>query len=659
MKTHSPLFVAFLEDLEQALEDFDLGMLSIEENPEKAVEQIFRVFHSIKASTKILAFNQFSDITHLAENLLSQIRNKTLTFNQELSHFFLKLYDLFIAFKEKIALGYQEEDFLQDLKWQNYIQQIYEELKEKSQVKKTNLSHLVEKEEKKYHIALNFDPDIFLKGSDPFIFIQDLFEKTKILSLSPSIKNIPPLQELEPFKYYISWVLEIKTTLLKEEIKNLFAFLDEETNTITILEKEKEKEEKLVKKILLEEKKARPIEFVRVPVQKLDELLNLFGELVIGFSQIETLEKDNQNPETLGAIENLNRILNIFQYKIMDIRMVSVAPLFQQFYHFVQSSAQTLEKKAKLRVMGEETELDKNLLNQIGEVLQHLIRNCLDHGLEKEEERIKAGKPPEGEIFLWAQPREDGVAITITDDGRGLDSQKILQKAQQLHLISSEEAKLLKPQQIYDFLFLPGFSTQEKVSDFSGRGVGLDVVKSKVESLRGNIEVESTPGLGTSFILKLPLTLSIMNTIIFRVGQEKFAVPIFNVKELVKFKEITLESLEKKLPMLKLRNKYYPMFLLNQFWPQSQYDNLDLLKGYFILLEVDNKTFFLFADEIIKEQQVVIKNLSLLEKYRNGILGTSILGNGEILFIIDVYTLTHKVIRDMDLGEFKENSFEK
>ena len=225
--------------------------------------------------------------------------------------------------------------------------------------------------------------------------------------------------------------------------------------------------------------------------------------------------------------------------------------------------------------------------------------------------------------------------------------------------MTEEEARSLKPEQIYDFLFLPGFSTRETVSDFSGRGVGLDVVKSRVEAVRGSIEVQTQKGLGTAFILRLPLTLSILNTVLFRAGQEKFAVPIFNIRELVKFKQIEMESFGNRIPMLKLRNEYYPVFRLNQFFSEVRYENTDFLKGFFLLLEIENKKFFLFTDEILGEQQTVIKKMPLLEKYRNGLLGTSILGNGDILFILDVYTLTNRMIREMDLEEIKENGLEK
>ncbi|OHD08376.1 MAG: hypothetical protein A2Y41_05360 [Spirochaetes bacterium GWB1_36_13] len=630
------LLNSFIEELEKSLDTLESSIIHIGKDKE-ALNNVFRVFHSLKSSAKLLGYPHFGQYIHEVENLLSKIRNKEMKAGKSILSFLFKNINLIQIFTSKIVLGFDEKDFLGDLNWQEkiaenhkFISQFHQEDLISSEGQSNSQSL------KEYQILIQFDPQIFFTGSDPLIFIESLAHETRVLSFKINKNALPDFDHLNPLYYYLIWDIKIETLLSTDKIKKIFDFLDEKKNQIKIIPLSPSS-----KKI-----KERPIEkqkfektYIRVNASKLDEMLNLFGELVIEFSQI----KQHLNIEKQSQTENFERIVKLFQDKLMNMRLLSIAPLFNQFYSMVLDITGELNKKAEIKIAGEETELDKNIIEQIQEPLKHIIRNALDHGIETPAERIRNGKNETALITLEASYKQGNIYITVSDDGRGLDKEKILKKAVQNKLVSEKQIDSLKDSEIWDFIFYPGFTTQEHLTELSGRGVGMDVVRKNIENLRGSIEIQTEKNKGTSFIIKLPLTLSIIDAILFQIGDETLCLPSYNIKELLRLKNPCMTFLENKIPIINIRNHFYPVFFLDSFFSHLSYQTKDFSKLYFILMEIDNKRFLLASEKIIGEQQIVIKKMKSIDHYHQDFLGSSILGNGDIIFILDPFVLIHKI----------------
>lgn len=654
---------SFLEDLQGFLEELGQATLDLEENPKEAVSALFRVFHSLKAGASILKYHHFSKFSHVLENILSKLRDGKIEIEDDLFHFLFETEDLLKEFQDKVKEGFDEQDFLNDSKWMDKINESLASISgyDNSSVQTEQKEETESRSAKAvYDISMQFDPDIYI-SSDPLAYISDLFEHFNVTDFKVDSSKIPTLKEFDPYKYYLKWNLKLQGAYKEKDIEKVFLFLDENRNKIdikkTVIESENTQKAKTqnkstqpAKKHFAADRELQIQDYVRVHTSKLDEMLNLFGELVIGFSQIrELVMNEIKHHEKINQVEHFSRILKNFQDKILNIRMVSIAPLFNQFYRYIKEGSESLKKQVILDLIGEETEVDKGIVDKLGEPLKHLVRNSLDHGIESAHERIKLNKGPIGKITLRAEYREGNIIISVSDDGKGLDKDKILKKALEKNIIAEEELKSITDEQIYQLIFHPGFSTTEKVNEFSGRGVGMDVVKKNIEDIRGNIEIKTKPQKGTEFLLKLPLTLSIIEAIIFRIGKDTLAIPVYYIKEMLKMKQISTSTYEGQLLLLNLRGNYFPVFYLDHFFTYLDHDFKDLKDSYLIFLEVEGKKFFIPVDEILGEQQVVLKRMPQLEKFQNGIMGSSVLGNGDIVFILDIFVFFNQMVKKADL----------
>ncbi|NLD45702.1 MAG: chemotaxis protein CheA [Clostridiaceae bacterium] len=375
---------------------------------------------------------------------------------------------------------------------------------------------------------------------------------------------------------------------------------------------------------------------ISVNISKLDMLMDLVGELVISEAMV------TQNPDLKGlqidnfykAARQLNKITKELQDTVMSIRMVPLSMTFQKMNRIVRDMGKKLNKSVVLEIIGEETEVDKNIIERISDPLIHLIRNSIDHGIEEENERVAKGKPPYGKLTLEAKNTGGDVWIIVKDDGRGLDKDKILKRAVENGLAIKPESEYTD-KEIYSFIFLPGFSTKEKVTEFSGRGVGMDIVIKNIQTVGGTVQVDSIPGQGTILYIKFPLTLAIIDGMTVAVGKTRYTIPTISIKESFRVKNEAIIQDTEGNELIMLRGECYPVLRLHSFY-KIKTEITDINDGIVIMVENDAKTICIFADALLGEQQVVVKALPKYIKKVTGISGCTLLGDGNISLILDI-----------------------
>ncbi|KLI61350.1 chemotaxis protein CheA [Brachyspira hyodysenteriae] len=533
--------------------------------------------------------------------------------------------------------------------------------------------------ENSFHIEMGFKATIFDNGIDPLMFLNDLRAIGTISNLRIECNSLPTILNLEdPYVCYTQFSLDFETNAPEEQVQNIFLFViddndiniintkadikdDEEANKPAESKKEEPAKEEAKENTVAktEEKpaetsaaaskpaaapkagtKVQAPSTVRVDTRKLDSLMNLIGELVIAQSRImqltQNLDIDNGLKEAVSSMDRTSRQI---QEEVMNIRMMPIGPIFTQFHRYVRDLNLELNKEVKLVLKGETTEIDKNMLEQLSDPLKHIIRNSMDHGIEKtKEERIARGKPEYGTITMSAAHQEGHVVIEVSDDGNGLNKEKIFNKAVEKGLLSRDGK--YSDIEIYRTIFSPGLSTAEKITDISGRGVGMDVVRANVEKMKGKIEIKSTEGQGSTFIIKLPLTLAIIEGITFALGKQIYIMPLISIIEQIKVKNEQVKPFEGKGEMIKIRDEYLPLIRLHKvFEIDTQVDNID--DGIVVVVEAGYRKCAIFVDELLDQQQVVIKSLDSAFSKHAGIAGGTILGDGRIALIIDIQGLVN------------------
>ncbi len=526
---------------------------------------------------------------------------------------------------------------------------------------------------------MGFKATIFDNGIDPLMFLNDLRAIGTISNLRIECNSLPTILNLEdPYVCYTQFSLDFETNAPEEQVQNIFLFViddndiniintkadikdDEEANKPAESKKEEPAKEEAKENTAAktEEKpaetsaaaskpaaapkagtKVQAPSTVRVDTRKLDSLMNLIGELVIAQSRImqltQSLDIDNGLKEAVSSMDRTSRQI---QEEVMNIRMMPIGPIFTQFHRYVRDLNLELNKEVKLVLKGETTEIDKNMLEQLSDPLKHIIRNSMDHGIEKtKEERIARGKPEYGTITMSAAHQEGHVVIEVSDDGNGLNKEKIFNKAVEKGLLSRDGK--YSDIEIYRTIFSPGLSTAEKITDISGRGVGMDVVRANVEKMKGKIEIKSTEGQGSTFIIKLPLTLAIIEGITFALGKQIYIMPLISIIEQIKVKNEQVKPFEGKGEMIKIRDEYLPLIRLHKvFEIDTQVDNID--DGIVVVVEAGYRKCAIFVDELLDQQQVVIKSLDSAFSKHAGIAGGTILGDGRIALIIDIQGLVN------------------
>ena len=672
----------FLEEAEEILQQLDEDLLVLEEDPgnEEVINSVFRAMHTMKGSAGLTGLYPISNFAHLLEDVLDSFRKEGKNIPE--SHMMVILDGIALLKKMVAALteGGLEElleraDDIRELL--NFIVDLSpHELEQKKREEETPGI-------KRYRLRLNFDPQLFTTGTDPLLLIDELRQKGELKKINVSLADLPVLEKLDPQTLYLSWVLVLDSAESVESIKQVFIFVEEalEIEEISFQDDLEELAEKNLEELVVEEglvdsvdvekavedqkswgdilvdsgkvapkqvenlasqkkqaQETREVTTIRVNTEKIEEIMDQVAELAIYQSRIKNLVLNNlenvaSTDETRNVFEEIDKVTRHLQEEVMRVSMVPIGNTFVRFQRMIRDLAREQNKKADLIISGKETELDRKVIEQINDPLKHMLRNSLDHGLETPEEREQAGKDPTGRIHLQAYYREGGIVIEIADDGRGLDPDKVWEKAKEKGLV--EEGQRMSREEILRLPFQPGFSTAEEVSDTSGRGVGLDVAYNNISALRGTVDVETEKGIGTKFIIRLPLTLAIIDAILIKLGEDKILVPITSVVEFLSLTSDEVKNVTGKTPIIKFRGDYIPLVSLSQVLDLSG-EAHKVEEGMIVVVQDQRRQAALLVDEIVDQEQVVVKSMKENYSHVEGVGGVTILGDGNVALILDV-----------------------
>lgn len=642
--------------MESSLLNLDVG----EADPE-VINTIFRAAHSIKGGSGTFGFNDIASFTHVLETLLDQMRagerDVTTPAIEALLASVDCLRDMINALQDEGS--YDEER----------VASVQKELEKMlgsevdSPATAESADAITPPEDKLptatgWLIKFSPHPDMLRTGNDPVLMFREL-EGLGSLEVKVDIEALPGFEDHLAEDAYLSWEIKLTTDATEDQVQEIFSWVDDECDLeITAIRPDAEpvvavaeapvaagvkeaapkKEQPAAKKPAAKRAaKSTEATSIRVGTDKVDALINLVGELVITQSMLSQLGEDfdmSKLEKLRNGLAQLERNTREMQENVLRIRMLPISFSFNRFPRLVHDLTQKMGKKVSLKMSGEQTELDKTVMEKIGDPLVHLVRNALDHGIESPEDRIAAGKDPVGTLQLNAYHKGGNIIIEISDDGAGINKQRVLEKAVQSGIINSP-SDITDDAQIFDLLFAPGFSTAEVVSDVSGRGVGMDVVKKNIKALGGAIEIASREGVGSTFSIRLPLTLAILDGQLVRVGEEVYIIPLISIVESLQITKQAVNRLAGRAEVYRLRDDYISIIRLYNLFG-SKPDSTDLEKGLLVVVEGDGQKVGLFVDDLLGQQQVVIKSLESNFKQVEGVSGATILGDGTVALIMDI-----------------------
>lgn len=654
MDQYLEMFVSESKEHVQAMND---NLLKLENAPDDVsiVNEIFRAAHTLKGMAGTMGYTDLMTLTHQLENVLDELRNGKIHFSSDLLDLIFEAMDDIETMVDSIALG---GDGKQD------VTEIIEKLKTISGGKSVTLDSTSNGNELSngqinydeyelsvleeslsqgynvYEILVELRSDCMLKGVRAFMVFDTLSKTGEI------VKSTPAVDQLEEENFDQSFTVTYLTKLSMDEVEKAILAISEidkvKLSELTI-ENLRNRNSNVVQASKKEESSTehgdasrnlglQRTKSIRVNIEKLDSLINLFEELIIDRGRLEEITKEINHPVLKETVEKISRVSSDLQSIVLNLRMVPVSTVFNRFPKMVRQLARNLQKKIQLVISGEETELDRTVIDQIGDPLVHLLRNSIDHGIEMPEERLTKGKPEEGTILLKAYHSGNHVFIEISDDGGGINIEKVLNKAIKNGLVDEKTAKNLSNEEIIEFIFSPGFSTSEQVSDLSGRGVGLDAVKNKIEQLGGTISVKTEKGQGSRFIIQLPLTLSIIAVMLVEIGKEKYAIPLTSIVENIIFNKKDIQYAHNQ-PVLHFRDRVVPLLYLDKIFQVKDVEETDELSA--VIIQKGDKWAGFVVSSFLGQQEVVLKSLGEYLKNVFAISGATILGNGEVALVID------------------------
>jgi two-component system, chemotaxis family, sensor kinase CheA len=610
---------SFLVETKEILEKLDLDLVTLENKPKdnELLNEIFRAFHTIKGTSGFLGLERLTLVTHKCEDLLNKLRKGEIELNSKLMDGILSGYDKIGELAECIENNKNEDVDIDETV--------------------NNLAALLEN-------AANEPVEVKVKPAKKTPAKKKAIAQIK--KTPAAKKKTPPVKRTAPAKVKKELVAELV------EVEELII----EENEIDTTLKIEELEEKETKPTAAASNAAQKVmgsgkeTTIRVDVERLDELLNIVSELVLGRNQLSQInsefaldyEGSSHAKDLFEATRLIDLMTNELQLVVMKVRMVKIGKVFNRFPRLVRDLSKETGKEIELVISGEDTELDKTLIEEINDPLVHLIRNSVDHGIEAPEERAKLNKPRAGKIHLDAEQEGNNISITITDDGKGIDPEIITNLAIKRGLITEEKAKELTEKEVFNLIFLPGFSTAAKVTNVSGRGVGMDVVKTNVAKLRGTIDIESELGKGTKITISLPLTLAIIHGMIVRVGKEKVVIPLNSILEVLRVHKNEMYKVNQK-DVIKLRDRTLPLVSIDDILQihrngeaKSDYQNV-------VVVKIADKSFGIKVDELIGQKEVVIKSLGSYLGNLEGIAGSTIMGDGTVVMILDLSELMNQL----------------
>ena len=636
----------FLVEAFEMIEEMDQDLVELENNPDdlELLNKIFRVAHTIKGSGSFLNFDKLTHLTHHMEAVLDKARKGELKITPDIMDIILESIDAMKAILEYIRDN--GNDSAPDVNVEPIVKKLDAIVKGENASANGEVEKKEENKEESEKVG-NFNLDEITPDNLDELDLSELSpeELDKVLDKLVDDMNTAPEEGEEDFEEMEEHEeKEEKKEDNKEENKENVPAKAQNTTPV-------KKESQEVSKV--EEKKAAlkksivstKEQTIRVDVRRLDQLMNLIGELVLAKNRLIKIYNDvEERYEGEKFLEELNQVVSSIsivttdlQIAVMKTRMLPIGKVFNKFPRLVRDLSRDLHKKVKLIISGEDTELDKSIIEEIGDPLVHMIRNAVDHGIETPEERIKNGKPEEGTIWLKAYNEGNMIVIEIKDDGHGMDPEKLKQKAIEKGIITPSEAENMSDKEAFMLIFKPGFSTAAKVTNVSGRGVGMDVVKTNIEKLNGIIEVDSVKGKGSTFKLKIPLTLAIIQALLVASQEDLFAVPLSNVIETVRIVEEDIYTIEGK-SVLKLRNEVLPLVnMADVFEIEKVLEPEKYL--YVVILGLGATKIGLIVDRFIGQEEIVIKSLGEFLKGLPGIAGATIRGDGRVTLIVDVGSL--------------------
>lgn len=681
----------FILEAQELLEEVEQVLLELEDNTEDSelINRLFRAFHTLKGAGGMFGFDAISELTHHIETVLDLVRSEQLKVTKELISLSLEIHD---ALNDLLTAGENGELSEREKKMILHCNQIAGIGAEEDVVKSALTESIKEKVEEAdenqlltYRIRFKPHKTIYESGTHPELLLDELRELGDG-AITARGNDIPPMSALDPEKCYLSWDIVLSTDAGRNAIEDIFIFvaddcelsievidepdeddtsykklgeilvergditpekleegLSKSTRIGEILVENKFIEKDALESALLEQHQVRKVRekksvekaasTIRVNTEKLDKLVDLVGEMVTNQARLMELAGRSESPELQLLAEESETLVSDLRDETMSIRMVPIGETFRSFKRLVRELSGNLGKKIRLITSGEETELDKTVIDKLKDPLVHIIRNSADHGIEMPEQRINKGKIEEGVISISAEHSGAHVVITIEDDGAGLNIDRIKQKSIERGLINHDDK--LSDKEISQMIFAPGFSTAATVSSVSGRGVGMDVVKQNIEALRGTIEVNSEVGLGTAIKLKLPLTLAIIDGLMVSLGDGFFILPLSSVEECVDFTS-SVDNHVAGRHLINLRGNAVPFIDLREHL-EIKGDRPELEQV--VITAIEDKKIGFVVDDVIGSRQTVIKSLGPIMKKSENVSGATILGDGTVALILDVQKL--------------------
>ena len=682
--TKEEIRAIFVEEATEVIEKLDIDIINYEEDPsnKELLNELFRGVHTLKGSANSFGFSRLGGFVHHFEDILDHYRAGEASVPVNAIDVFLNAVDVI---KETLYLEVDDKDGLPE----NYdatleaIKQLlsskeseseetdeaipmldlageFGDMEEAPTVMEDSVKTPVASVGKSlYKLVLKFDTDIYHRGYDHGRFFQLLSEKGKILQSHWTLPPVPTMEAFDPeVNYWTEVELYLESAEDADSIEEIFLFVEPQEFSITLVSERVEeakpeaketvskephrRKEDIVSEKLPEEQHRRKDDkrsFVKIDTQKLDELFDSVGEMVIAQNFVAENEEIRQlnSPQLTRTIENLSKITRLIQSRVMALRMVPVHDTFDKMKRVVRDASRKVNKEIEFQIDGEETEVDKTMVDSLSDPLIHIVRNAIDHGIEANaEDRLAAGKSAVGQVLLRAYHKGGNIAIEVRDDGRGINKEKVYAKALERGIISANDE--LSDQQIYGLIMQAGFSTADVISDISGRGVGLDVVRSSIEKLQGKVEIDSKVGEGSVFTILLPLTLAIIDGMIVESSGDMFIVPTLSVIEsFIPTKDI-IHTARGKGEFVDLRGEMIPIVRLNEVL-QINDKHPEIHDSTLLCLESENGKFALLIDDLVGRQQVVIKPLGKALAKLEGISGGAIMGNGDIALILNIDSL--------------------
>ena len=696
----------FLEEATDMQDQIEESLLTLEGDPsnQDAVNNAFRGFHTIKGGAGMIGFEELQKYTHEVEFLLSDVRGGSRNVTEELISALLSSIDCLRGFCSELKGEGNFDHTLAEASLaqirilsgeSNNLEEApqQESITQPEPAPQESVSTSAPKDTRsRYLIRLKFSEDILENGGDPIVLLKDFHEQGECY-ITPHCHSIPDLEFLDPTKLHLHWSLVLSTAKTMEDLEDLLMFfMDEEgveikliqgppeetqikqdinagileatteqprqaavqqSSTVKPSKKEEpnpptvsQKSETKVPKTSSPKKKDESGGSIHVSNMKLDKLMNLVGETVINQARLKEFGQELRLADRrMGdlyqqIVYDSDIVVRELQDQVMNIRMVPIKGTFLPLQRIVRDYCVSSGKKIKLQISGGETELDKNVSEKLGGPLKHLVRNAMDHGIESIEKRLETGKEEEGTIYLRAFHGEGHVFIEVQDDGGGINSEVILKKALNKGLI--DEKADLDEQEIFRLLFHAGFSTAENVSDISGRGVGMDVVRQEIESLRGSIFINSEVGKGSTFQIKLPLTLAIIEGMLVQVHNQIFTIPLLSVLESIRPTADQFRTMQKQGEVIEIRGEYLPVLNLGKAFNLESERKKTNEEKLVVIVENNKMRCGLLVDRILDQQQVVIKSMEENFFQIPGIAGATILGDGGVSLILDLPSLLRK-----------------